>query len=262
MFHRVWDKQSLTIQWEGLPRRERERLDRQQHQISSRFRVAEQMRRDSGFSLSVVPSMDGTSLRPVTTYSGRNGSIGNGDSDTRCPATDSVINNGTILPPSDATISSSIDRPRSGAIVTDAGAGGDTAALSTGRTHVDIVTAVTTGISAGCGNTRGGRRVARGGHGDDKILHIPTDRARLWGGDTRVDDRSVGVAAGKSTPCHVFASAGKALKSVVMSSSETRRGKACGVADAGIANGLSRSGRPKGPSFGVVGIGGSITFEE
>lgn len=189
--------------------------------------------------------MEGASFGPVTAYSGHKGGKSNDGNDTQYLTADSTGNLGVILPPSDATISSSIDRPQTGANVADAGAGAEAAAPATERIQLDVATAAT--ISTG------------GRHGDDNILDIPTDRARLWGGDVRVENRSVGVAAGKDTHCHIVSSA---LKSVVMPSGERRRGKTYGVRDTGLAGGLPRRGRLGGPSLGVIGVGSGVTSKE
>jgi len=198
----------------------------------------------------VVPSIDENSFGPATEYSGTKGAIRTGGSWTHYPTTDSIGNLGAILHLSDATISSSIDRPRSCANIAEASAGAEATAPATGRSHLNIATGVTTGIPAACGSTRDGARAAGGGHGDDNIFHVHADRARLWGGDVSVENGPVGVAAGK------------ALKTVVMPSGERRRGITCGVRDAGMAGVLPRRSSLGGPSLGIIGVGGCITSEE
>lgn len=237
MMCRRWlgTKQSITIQWERLPRRERERLDRQQHLISSRFRVTEQVRQDSSFSLSVVPSPGVySSVGPSREAE----SIIDGGSNSHHPSTNPTMsnhnnNNGVILPPSDAAISSSIDRPQSGGNA--AGAGTEAAAADN------------RGLSS----------------------------SGLWAeGDVRVEAGSRGVAARKGTPRYPVARAGRALHTMATPWGERRRrgaggmgkrggsGVACGVPDADIASGLARRGRLGDSSLGVVGIRTSITSED
>ncbi|CAN0021018.1 unnamed protein product [Ectocarpus sp. 12 AP-2014] len=238
--------ESLTIQWEGLSWRERENLDRKQRLISSRFRVAEQVRRDSSFSLSMSPSWAGPGLGADAPPSG--GRLGGSIND--CSSTGSHqltanhvtsktvrISNGGILPPSDASISSSIDRPRP-----CAGVAGtkieDAAAAKTARGSGEVV----------------------------------------WDGGVRVEAGSIGPPAGKSMSSDLENRAGqKVMPNGVTSRGERRpgeigagrckRGGGSGrmtwnVRDADIASGLARRGRLGDSYLGIIGTRSLITSED
>lgn len=239
-------KKSLTIQWEGLSRREREKLDRKQRLISSRFRVAEQVRRDSSFSLSVAPSWAGPGLGADVPPSG--GMLGGSISDcsvtgghqlTANNATSKAASNssGGILPPSDASISSSIDRPRP-----CAGVAG---------TKIEVTAAAPAETARGSGEV-------------------------VWDGGIRIEAGSIGLSAGgRSTPGDLESRAGqKAIPNGVTPRGERRRGGSrwkrgggggrmtWNVRDADIASGLARRGRLGDSSLGIVGTRSLITSED
>ncbi|CAM9382217.1 unnamed protein product [Ectocarpus sp. 12 AP-2014] len=237
--------ESLTIQWEGLSRRERKNLDRKQRLISSRFRVAEQVRRDSSFSLSMSPSGAGPGLGADAPPS--EGRLGGSISD--CSSTGGHqrtanhvtrktvrISSGGILPPSDASISSSIDRPRP-----CAGVAG---------TKIEDAAAAKT--------TRGSGEV-------------------VWDGGVRVEAGSIGLSAGKSMSSDLESRAGqKAMPNGVtprgercpggIGASRCKRGGGSGrmtwnVRDADVAGDLARRGRLGDSYLGIVGTRSLITSE-
>ncbi|CAM9597476.1 unnamed protein product [Ectocarpus sp. 4 AP-2014] len=238
--------ESLTIQWEGLSRRERENLDRKQWQISSRLGVAERVRRDSSFSLSASPSCTGPGSGADAPPSG--GRLGGSISDcsttgghqlTAKHVTSKTVSNssGGILPSSDASIFSSIDRPRP-----CAGVAGtkieDAAAAETDRGSGEVV----------------------------------------WDGGVRVEAGSIELSAGKSISSYLESRAGqKAMPNGVTPRGERRPGGIGGsrwkrgggsgritwnVRDADIASGLARRGRLGDWYLGIVGTRSLITSED
>lgn len=217
------NKQSLTIQWERLPRREREKLDRQQHLIGSRFRVTEQLRRDSSFDMCVVSSSaEGASFgAPAVQSAGGGGSASYGADNSR--------HQGVFLPPSDAAISSSIDRPQAGAEVAgvEGGVAATAAAAAADMRGKEGFRVEAGSVGVGAGNVAPDQPVSR------------TAKAVL-GGATPRGERRRRREGGR----------GK------------RGGVACGVQDADIASGLARRGRLGDPSFSIVGIRSSITLED
>lgn len=231
--------QSITIQWERLPRREREKLDRQQHLISSRFRVTERARRDSSFSLCTDPytgrfDAGSANLNPQGICGGPMNSC---SSDSRQSATNvslagnKSISNYVVMPPSDAAISSSIDRPQSGA----------------GNAATGV--ACGTGVAADIGMTK-------------------CFKNRLWTSHPQAEAGSCGVEMGNGTPRCSKSGTENSLHSFVTPRGERRRrgrgrlkqggggsdrGLVCDVRDADIASGLARRGRLGDPALGIVG---------
>lgn len=84
--------QSLTIQWEKLPRRERERLDRKQRLINSRFRVTEQARQEN--SLPVYRYSAASTTSGISLVGDIDSSIDGGDGSGR---TQNTLNTGRAV---------------------------------------------------------------------------------------------------------------------------------------------------------------------
>ena len=229
---RCGSDQSLTIQWERLPRREREKLDRQQHLIGSRFRVTEQLRRDSSFDMCVVSSAEGTSVGATGVQSGGGGGGGGGGGRGNASPGVSASHHGMFLPPSDAAISSSIDRPQAGAEAAGVESGLVAAAAAAAAAVVDIRGKEGFRVEAGLGGAGAGNVVP------DQVVSR-TGKAMVGGATPRGERRRRGEG-----------SRGK------------RGGVACGVQDADIASGLARRGRLGDPSVSIVGIRSSITLED
>lgn len=119
----IFFQQSLTIQWERLPRREREKLDRRQNLISSRFRIIEQARRDSSIPLFVAsaPGSEPIFVRDRSLDDNGDGgdggdSGGGGGGGDSIPSAPARTSNGCSLPPSDAAASSNFDTPSPAAV--------------------------------------------------------------------------------------------------------------------------------------------------
>lgn len=231
-------KQSITIQWERLPRKEREKLDRQQHLISSRFRVTEQVRRESSFSLSVVPSPGVYSRIGPSGDSGSGNDGGGGSSNSHHHPTTAVgdhNSDGSMLPPSDAAISSSIDRPQSGGnhaagAGTDVVADPDTRGSSNDELAERVVKVEAGSLGAAAGNGTSRYPVAKVG-GPMHVMETPwAQRRRRGAGGTGKRGSSSGVR--------------------------------CGVPDADIASGLARRGRLGDSSLGIIGRRTSILSED
>ena len=98
-----------------MPRREQEKLDRQQRLLTSRFRLAEQVRCDSGVSLSTVPPVSGPAMTATAINHSPTARAATGVSVSHrtTPSTggNGRIDASDILPPSDASISRSVDLP-------------------------------------------------------------------------------------------------------------------------------------------------------
>ncbi|CAM9762884.1 unnamed protein product, partial [Hapterophycus canaliculatus] len=231
--------ESITIQWERLPRREREKLDRQQHLISSRFRVTEQARRHNSFSLCTDPYAGRFHVGPENPNSqarerkGLNGgSINNHQSTTNTPlGSYKSISNCVVMPPSDAAISSSIDRPQSGPGITGCG--------------VDAGTELAADVAM------------------EKGL-----RDGLWTSHCKIEACSCMVEVGNGAPLCSISGIDNALRNIATPRDNRRRagrgrgkrgggdiggGLVCDVRDADIASGLGQRGRLGDPTFGVVG---------
>lgn len=205
------------------------------------------MRRDSSFSLSVAPSWAGSGLGAVAPPSGGRpgGSISDcsgtgGHQVTVNHSTSKAASNsiGGILPPSDASISSSIDCPRP-----CAGVAG---------TKVEVAAAA----------------VAEAARGPGEVV---------WDGGVRIEAGSIGLSAGgRSTPGDLESWAGKkTMPNGVTPRGERRRGggrwkrggggggrMTWNVRDADIASGLARRGRLGDSSLGIVGTRSLITSED
>lgn len=94
----ITTRQALTIQWERLPRRDRDKLDRQHKFVNSRFRVTEQARRNSSISLSIVsPSLNTSTIRSSTYFdvtSDASSSVGGGGGGSADDSPDVLTVNG------------------------------------------------------------------------------------------------------------------------------------------------------------------------
>lgn len=211
----------MTIQWERLPRREQEKLDRQQRIVSSRFRVAELARRDCSSSVSVVSAPGWASVYTRSDRGGGGadgGSHGSSDPATPSNSTSGLTGDGRILPPSDEAISSSIDLPSS-----SSGGEGDDGAQRLAKRAIggDLGDAAT--VVRGRGINRQPINSIQG-----SSIITPQDRQRR---------RSAGGGVKRGG------------------------GGSCGVRDADVAidSGIAQRGQLGDSSLVVVGIGSSIT---
>ncbi|CAM9953286.1 unnamed protein product [Scytosiphon promiscuus] len=235
--------ESITIQWERLPRREREKLDRQQHMVSSRFRAMERARQESSFPLCMDSHKGRFDAGPDDLNPQIRGEKGTSDGNSISDKSTKNLSLGShrsisciVMPPSDAAISSSIDRPRSGPVATGAGAGAGIGVAA------DIATA----------------------HGFKDGLW-PSHRAKAG---------PCGVDSGNGTSRSSISGADKSFQSIATPRAERRRAGreggnrgrggsggelACDVRDTDIPRGLARRGRIGDPTLGIVGTRSTIT---